>query len=58
MALEVFEVLIPIEAHVKLKLFKEHLFLQLKKGGRTMHEFVSKADEEYTNVEFSVLSKR
>ena len=57
MALEVFEVLIPIEAHVKLKLFKEHLFLQLKKGGGTMHKFASKVDKEYMKVDFSVLSK-
>ena len=57
MALEVFEMLIPIEAHVKLKLFQEHLFLQLKKGGGTMHKFVSKSDKEYMNVDFSSLSK-
>ena len=57
MALEVFEAFIPLEAHVKLKLFKEHLFLQFKKGGGTMHKFVSKADKEYMNVDFSVLSK-
>ena len=38
MAVDNFDILISIEAHVKLKKFKEHLYQQLRKGGGTLHK--------------------
>ena len=57
MALDMFESLIPIEAKIRLNKFKEHSWLQLKKGGGTLYKCVSKVDKEYVNVDFTVLSK-
>ena len=57
MALEMFESLIPIEAKIKLNKFKEHLWLQLKKGGGTLHKYISKVDKAYMNVDYTLLSK-
>ena len=57
MAFDIFEHLVPVEAHDKLTRFKTVLFEQLRKGGGTFHKYISKSDKEYLTIDYTKLCK-